>query len=196
MKRRWFFVSIALGVAIMGIALGCAHTPDDQPWASYASKVALRINIAEGRIFDAFDQALKEGEDILSDRLGSGIPTLTDEDVVQIQEWYQNSPDGCTLRWFNTLQYFGVEIQLLYSVSDKTLDGLASRVALILELDEQKVIAAFHQVSREFVDEMHREGLDRLIDEGRLTEEQVDRYYQWYLARPDAISPGRMGPAQ
>lgn len=196
MKKKWFFASIALGVAIMGIALGCTHTPDEQPWSSFASEVASKINVVEDKVFSVFEQAFKEGADIPSDRLRSRIPTLTDEDVQQVANWYQNRPEGVSLRWFNTVQYFGAEIQFFCSGSYNILDGLASRVASILELDKQKVIAAFHEVSRELTDDMHRDGLHRLVEEGCLTEEQADQYYQWYLSRPDAISPGRMGPAQ
>ena len=196
MKKKWVFVSIALVITALGIMSGCSHVPDDQPWASFASEVALKINMAEDKVFDAFEQAFKEGEDIPSDRLSSRIPTLTDEDVKQVVNWYQNRPEGVSLRWFNTVQYFGAEIQFFCSGSDNILDSLASRVASILEMDKQKVIAAFHEVSRGLTDDMHRDGLHRLVEEGCLTEEQADQYYQWYLSRPDAISPGRMGPAQ
>jgi hypothetical protein len=199
MKKRWVFVSITLVITTLGIILGCSNTldtPDNHPWASFASNVALEINMSEDKVFDAFEQAFKEGTDIPSDRLSPRIPAFTDDDVQQIAKWYQNRPEGVSLRCFNTIEYFGAEIQFLSSGSDDILDGLASRVASILEIDKQYVIDAFHQVTRELVDEMHRDGLSRLVEEGCLTVEQVDTYFQWYLSRPDTISPGRMSPLQ
>ena len=196
MKRKWVSVSVVLVITALGFMSGCSPTPDDQPWASFASEVALNIDIAEDKVFDAFEQAFKEETDIPSDSLSTRITTITDEDAEQIAKWYQNRPEGCSLRWFNTLQYFGAEIDLLCSGSDAILDSLALRVASILRLDQQKVVTAFHRVSREFTDEIHRDGLDQLIEEGCFTIEQADQYYQWYLSRPDTISPGRMRPTQ
>lgn len=197
MKKKWASISIASIIAALTIISGCSSsTPDNQPWTSYATEVALKINMDEDTVFDAFEQAFEEGADIPSDRLSTRVTTLTDEDVEQIAEWYENRPEGCNLKWFNTLQYFGAEIGLLCSGSDAILDGLASRVASALGLDQQEVITAFHQVSREIADEMHRDGLDQLIEGGYLTEEQADQYYQWYLSRPDVITPGRVSPAQ
>lgn len=197
MKKKWIIASIALVITTLGIMSGCSHTPEDQPWASLASKVALKLNMAEDKVFDAFAQAFKEGAHIPGDSRSSRIQALTDEDVEQINNWYQNRPEGVGLgRFLSTIRYFGAEIGLFCSGSDAILDGLAFRVASILGLDQQTVITAFHQVHRESVDEMHRDGLDSLIKEGVLTKEQVDQYFQWYLTRPDAVGPGRMGPAQ
>ena len=193
MKRKWVFVSIAPVVAALGIMSGCSHTPDNQPWASFASEVALKIDIAEDRVSDAFEQAFKEGTDIPGDsRSSRRIPELTEEDVEQIVEWYQNRPEGVTITGLHTIQYFDVEVQLLSAGSRSMLDSLAVRVASILGLDQQTIVTAFHLVHREDQDEMHKGGLDSLVEEGVLTKEQAGRYYQWYLTRPDTVAPGRM----
>lgn len=197
MKRKWALVSIALVVAALGIMSGCSHTPDNQPWATFASKVALKIDIAEDRVFDAFEQAFKEGTDIPGDsRSSRRIPELTDEDVEQIVEWYQNRPEGVTIGGLHTIQYFNAEVQLLSAGSRSMLDSLAVRVAEVLGLDQQIVINAFHLIHREDQDEMHKGGLDDLIEEGALTKEQAGRYYQWYLTRPDTVAPGRMSAVE
>jgi hypothetical protein len=195
MKKKWVLVSIALVITALGIMSGCSHTPEDQPWASLASKVALKINIAEDKVFDAFAQAFKEGVDLPSD--SRRIQALTDDDVEQINNWYQNRPEDIGQgRFFSTIRYFGAEIGFFCSGSDAILDGLAFRVAQILGLAQQTVVTAFHEVHRESIDEMHRDGLDNLIKEGVLSKEQVDKYYSWYLTRPDSVGPGRMGPVQ
>jgi len=192
MKKKWFFVSIALVITALGIMSGCSHTSDNQPWASLASKVALKINVAEDKVFDAFEQAFKDGADVSSGRVERRIPKLTEEDIEQIIEWYQNHPEGVTLTGLHTIQCFNAEVQLLSAGSNSILDSLAVRVAEILGLDQQKVVTTFHQVHRESIDEMHKDGLDNLIKEGVLTKEQADQYFQWYLTRPDTVAPGRM----
>ena len=191
MKKKCVFVSIALVIAALGIMSGCSHTPDNQPWASFASKVALKINVDKDEVFDAFEQAFKDGADVSSGQI-ERIPKLTEEDVEQIIEWYQNHPEGVTITGLHTVQYFNAEVQLLSAGSHSMLDSLAVRVADILGLDQQIVINAFNLIHREDQDEMHKDGLDNLVKEGVLTKEQADQYFQWYLTRPDTVAPGRM----
>jgi len=196
MQRKRVLVFIALAIAALGIISGCSHAPDSQPWASLASKVALKTNVTEDKVFDAFEQAFEEGAHVPSGQIERRIPKLTEEDVDRIIEWYQNRPEGVSMTGLHTIRYFDAEVQLLSAGSHGMLDSLAARVAGILGLDRQKVVAAFHQAHRESADEMHREGLDDLVKEGVLTKEQADRYFQWYLTRPDTVAPGRMGAAQ
>jgi len=191
MKKKCVFVSIALVIAVLGIMSGCSHTPDNQPWASFASKVALKISVDKDEVFDAFEQAFKDGVDVSSGQI-ERIPKLTEEDVEQIIEWYQNHPEGVTITGLHTVQYFNAEVQLLSAGSHSMLDSLAVRVADILGLDQQIVINAFNLIHREDQDEMHKDGLDNLVKEGVLTKEQADQYFQWYLTRPDTVAPGRM----
>ena len=191
MKEKWVFVSIALVIIVLGITSGCSPTPDNQPWASFASKVASKTDMADDKVFDAFEQAFKEGADVPSDTLRR-IPTLTDEDVEQIIEWYQNHPEGVTITGLHTIQYFNAEVHLLAAGSHSILDSLAVQVAEILGLDQQIVINAFNLVHREDQDEMHKDGLDNLIKERVLTREQADQYFQWYLTRPETVAPGRV----
>ena len=192
MKKKWVFVSIALVITALGVMSGCSHTLEDQPWASFALEVALKINVDKDEVYDAFEQAFNDGADVSSGQIEQRIPKLTEEDVEQIIEWYQNHPEGVTITGLHTIQYFNAEVQLLSAGSHSMLDSLAVRVAEILRLDQQRIMTAFHQVHRESVDEMHRDGLDNLIKEGALTKEQADQYFRWYLARPDAVAPGRM----
>lgn len=192
MKKKWGFLSITLVITALGIMLGCSHTLDNQPWASFASKVALKINVDEDEVFDAFERAFEDGADVSSEQIERRIPKLTEEDVEAMIEWYQNHPEGIIITGLHTIQYFNAEVQLLSAGSHSMLDSLAVRVAEILELSQQSVINAFNMVQREDQDEMHKDGLDNLIKEGVLTKEQADQYFQWYLTRPDTVAPGRM----
>ncbi len=65
--------------------------------------------------------------------------------------------------------------------------GLISRVADILGPDDQQVQDAFDQAQSEMRDEATRSKLDRLVEAGRLTQEQADEYYDWYQDMPEGI---------
>ncbi|MFC1864631.1 hypothetical protein ACFLYG_02255 [Chloroflexota bacterium] len=65
---------------------------------------------------------------------------------------------------------------------------LLARVAEILGIDQQKVEDAFAQAQSEMRDEALDSYLQKLVDEGTITQEQADQYKAWQQARPD-ISP-------
>ncbi len=69
----------------------------------------------------------------------------------------------------------------------KTLLG---RVAEILGIDQQKVEDAFAQAQSEMQDEALDSYLQKLVDEGKITEEEAVQYKAWWQAKPD------MGPFQ
>lgn len=62
--------------------------------------------------------------------------------------------------------------------SEKTLLG---RVASILGIDQQKLEDAFTQARTEMQDE----ALQKLVDEGKITQQQADQYKQWLQSRPN-----------
>jgi hypothetical protein len=64
--------------------------------------------------------------------------------------------------------------------------GLASRVAEILDLDEETVQTAFNQAIREHQDEHLQAILDRLVEAERLAQDEANAIMRWYQARPDA----------
>jgi hypothetical protein len=67
------------------------------------------------------------------------------------------------------------------------IESFASRVAAILGLDEAQVQDAMDQARREMQDEALKSKLDSLVEQGRLTQEQADEYWQWYQSRPEGI---------
>src|SRR5918999_1033064 len=73
------------------------------------------------------------------------------------------------------------------------IESFASRVAAILGLDEAQVQDAMDQARREMQDEALKSKLDSLVEQGRLTQEQADEYWQWYQSRPEGIW-GFVGP--
>ncbi len=64
-----------------------------------------------------------------------------------------------------------------------------SRVAEILELDEQTVTDAFKQAMQQRFDEALQARLDTLVEAERITQEQADEIKAWYDERPEGV-PG------
>ena len=73
------------------------------------------------------------------------------------------------------------------------LSSLAGRVASILGLDEATVQDALDQARQELQDEAVQAKVDSLVEQGRITQEQADEYYEWYQARPEGLSHFRSG---
>ena len=62
-----------------------------------------------------------------------------------------------------------------------------SRVAEILELDEETVTDAFKQAMQQQFDEALQAKLDKLVEAGRLTQEQADEFKAWIDERPEGV---------
>ena len=77
----------------------------------------------------------------------------------------------------------------------RPLQSFTSRVAGILGLDEAQVQDAFNQAARELESEALQRSLDRQVELGRLTQQQADKYLEWYQARPNSLSSGLPVPS-
>lgn len=62
---------------------------------------------------------------------------------------------------------------------------LLARVAEILGIDQQKLEGAFAQAQREMQEEALNRYLQKLVEEGKITQQQADQYKAWSQARPD-----------
>jgi polyhydroxyalkanoate synthesis regulator phasin len=72
-------------------------------------------------------------------------------------------------------------------------DGLLARVAQILNIDVQKLKDAFTQALTEMRTERQNNGLDNLVNNGTLTQEQADQLKAWLDSRPDIPRVGPQG---
>ena len=72
---------------------------------------------------------------------------------------------------------------------DSPFKSFVSRVAEILGIDEAQVQEAIDQAAREIQDERLQQKLDRLVESGRLTQEQAVEYRDWIQSRPEGLSP-------
>ena len=76
-------------------------------------------------------------------------------------------------------------------------DAMNSRVAEILEMEEETVADAFSDAKEQKVEEAIQAWLDGMVESGEITQEQADEFTTWYDARPDWVEnvrAGRPGP--
>jgi hypothetical protein len=66
--------------------------------------------------------------------------------------------------------------------SSKTL---LARVAAILNIDQHKVEDAFAQAQEEMKSDALENYLNKMLDEGKITQSQADKYKKWLQAKPD-----------
>ena len=76
----------------------------------------------------------------------------------------------------------------LSSASPTTVD----RAAGILGVEPEEMQAAVIEARREQANEAYRAKLDRMVEAGKLTQEEADSRYSWFQDRPDE-DLGRLG---
>lgn len=62
-----------------------------------------------------------------------------------------------------------------------------SKVAEILELDEEQVADAFIQARQEMREEFQQQRLQTAIEEGLITEAEAEQIQEWWQNRPEAL---------
>ena len=67
-------------------------------------------------------------------------------------------------------------------------DEVSSRVAEIMEVDEQTVADAFSDARQQQAEEAVQVWLDKLVEKGDITQDQADEFTTWYDERPDWVS--------
>ncbi|MFC1989151.1 hypothetical protein ACFLVW_01075 [Chloroflexota bacterium] len=79
----------------------------------------------------------------------------------------------------------GVALAQTENGDDSQPKTLMARVAEILVVDQQALEDAFAQARSEMRDEALDSHLQRLVDEGKITQEEADQYKAWQQAKPD-----------
>ena len=69
--------------------------------------------------------------------------------------------------------------------ADSLARNFASRVAEILGIEETRVQEAMDQARQEMLSERLQDWLDKMVESGRITQEQADEYKAWIESRPD-----------
>ena len=74
------------------------------------------------------------------------------------------------------------------SHGDAPKQSIASRVAVILNLEEEVVQGAFDQAVREKQDDSLAYRLEHMVENEKLTQAEADEILNWFLGRPDAAA--------
>ncbi len=72
-------------------------------------------------------------------------------------------------------------------ISEGSSKGFAARVAEILGLEEDTVADAMEQARQEMHDERVEAWLDKMVESGKITQEQADDYQEWLDDRPEGL---------
>jgi len=67
---------------------------------------------------------------------------------------------------------------------------LLARVAEILGIEEQKVTDAFAQAASELRTQALQDHIQKLVEEGKITQAEADQYLQWWSQRPEVMNKG------
>jgi hypothetical protein len=78
-----------------------------------------------------------------------------------------------------------VYAQTSSAADNGTGDSFAARVAAILGIDQAQVEDAFDQARKEMREEALDSRLQKMVEEGTITQEQADQYKEWAESRPD-----------
>ena len=97
-----------------------------------------------------------------------------------------NSPEGLTRQISSFDQ--GKPGQIDLSHGDAPKQSMASRVAVILGLEEEVVQNAFAQAGREKQDDSMAYRLGHLVENEKLTQTEADEILDWFFTRPDAAA--------
>lgn len=79
----------------------------------------------------------------------------------------------------------GVALAQTENGDDSQSKTLLARVAEILGIDQQKVEDAFTQAQSDMRTEVLQNRLQNLVDQGEITQGEVDQYEEWLESRPD-----------
>jgi len=82
------------------------------------------------------------------------------------------------------------------TVTDEQRPGqeIFSRVAEILNIDEETLRDAFQQATQEMMTERQQERLENAVENGLITEEEAAQIQEWWDSRPEALEGlGPMG---
>jgi multidrug efflux pump subunit AcrA (membrane-fusion protein) len=188
MNRRWLMVPIVAGAVALTIVGGIALAHRGAPVGvrgDVTTGVAAILGVDQAEVQAAFSQAAAEQQQAsLQSRLDKLVEQgrLTQQQADEYTGWFLSRPEGLEgpgLKRFGGLRSHG------------NSGELADRVGEILGVDGAIVEAAIQQASGEARDAQVSSKLDRAVEGGRLTQEQVDQHWEKYQARSGDDSPHR-----
>jgi hypothetical protein len=180
-------IVLTAGVASVAMAQTSTPTPTQAEGKGLLARVAeiLGDNVTEQRLIDAFKQANLE---IRSEAIEKGLDKAVSDNRVssaeaeQIRQWWQQRPAALDSLISGFLPRLAPR---LYPIAVK---AQLARVAEILGIPEETLVAAFKQASQELRADAFNRALDKAVANGRLTQEQADNIREKVKDRPGAIN--------
>ena len=74
-------------------------------------------------------------------------------------------------------------------------NALLTRVAEILDIPEEDLLAAVDQARQEMRGEVFDQALDKAVEEGLMTQEEADEIREWWGQKPEVMDRGLFGHA-
>ena len=74
-------------------------------------------------------------------------------------------------------------------------NGLLARVAEILDIPNEDLESAFRQAQQEMRQEAFIRGLDKAVENERITQEEADAIKEWWEQKPEVMDSGQFGHA-
>jgi len=203
-KRKWLIAALLLTMVVVGSLTGVAFASSDENQTDQPTVTAVApTSGAQGETLDVtITGTYFTGATLVS--FGSEI-TVNSYDVdsdTQITADVSIAADAAT---------GARDVSVTTTAGTGTLSGsggftvetqqeaLLYRVCQIYEantgtaIDPQQLKAAFDQAMKEKQDEAMQSWLQKLVSEGKITQEEADQYLAWWQARPDVTLPGPGG---
>ena len=189
-KKAKIILSVLLAVVVLTVgvvSVAMAQTPPQAEGNGLLARVAeiLGGNVTEQGLIDAFRQAnLQIRNEAIEKALDKAVSDnrISSAEAGQIRQWWQGRPaaldsliSGFLPRCGPWLKPIAVKAQL-------------TRVAEILGIPEETLVAAFKQASQELRADAFNRGLNTAVEQGRLTQEQADKIREKVEDRPGAIN--------
>lgn len=190
-KKVKIILAVLLAVVVLtagGVSVAIAQTPPPQTEGNgLLARVAeiLGGNVTEQGLINAFKQANLE---IRSEAIEKALEKAVSDNRIsqaesgQIWQWWQQRPAALDSLISGHLPCLAPR---LYPIAVK---GQLARVAEILAIPEETLVAAFKQASQELRAAAFNRGLNTAVEKGRLTQEQADKIREKVEDRPGAIN--------
>ncbi|MBI4286065.1 MAG: hypothetical protein HY670_09260 [Chloroflexi bacterium] len=167
------------------------------PAETLLSRVAEILGIEAAQLEAAIAQARREAQDeaveaYLQKLVEQG--KITPEQADQYKAWWLSRPDALPPIVKRAFAHFPAKRWQSGNIPmDKTL---LAKVATILGIEQQKLADAFAQAKREAQEAALDAYLQKLVEQGKITQEQADQYKAWLKSKPDVPLPGpfKMAP--
>jgi predicted secreted protein len=192
-KKLKIILSALLAVVVLtaGVAsIALAQTPPPQQPPPEGKGLLARVaeilggNVTEQRLIDAFKQAnLEIRNEAINKALERAVKNnrINQGQADQIWQWWQQRPAALDSLISDVLPRLAPRLQPI------AVKNQLTRVAGILGISEDKLVAAFKQAYQELRTDAFNRALDKAVAQNRLTQEQADKIREKVKDKPGVI---------